>query len=101
MPHVKLSSIRGPIAMAVLCVIPIVLWLTAAPVGPRFAGSALALTSTAVLLAFAGVSAFALNLVLGARIRAVDRFFGGLDRMYRIHRVNGQVAFALLACHAF
>jgi len=101
MPHVKPAAIRGPLVLAVLCGIPVVLWLRAAPVGPRFDGSTLALTSTAVLLAFAGASAFALNLVLGARIRFVERVFGGLDRMYRIHRVNGQVAFALLASHAF
>src|SRR5207248_1814484 len=87
--------------MAALCGIPLLLWLRAAPVGPRFASSTLALTSTAVLCAFAGTAAFALNLVLGARIRLVESVFGGLDRMYRVHRQNGQIAFALLAAHAF
>jgi predicted ferric reductase/mono/diheme cytochrome c family protein len=98
---VRLAALRGPLVLAALSLVPVVLWLDAAPVGPRFAGSTLALTSTAVLLAFAGTSAFALNLVLGARVRSVERLFGGLDRMYRIHRVNGQVAFVLLAAHAF
>jgi predicted ferric reductase/mono/diheme cytochrome c family protein len=87
--------------MAVLCGIPLVLWFRAAPVGPRFGNSTLALTSTAVLCAFAGTAAFAVNLVLGARLRFVESLFGGLDRMYRVHRQNGQVAFALLAAHAF
>ena len=73
----------------------------AAPIEPRFSTSTLALTSTAVLCAFAGTAAFAINLVLGARIRYVEWLFGGLDRMYRVHRQNGQVAFALLAMHAF
>ncbi len=41
------------------------------------------LTSIAVMCALAGTSAFALNLVLGARIRPVEALFGGLDRMYR------------------
>ena len=53
--------------MAVLCGIPLVLWARAAPIGPRFSTSTLALTSTAVLFAFAGTAAFAINLVLGAR----------------------------------
>jgi hypothetical protein len=44
-----------------------------------------------VLCAFAGTSAFALNLVLGARLRPVETLFGGLDRMYRVHRINGRV----------
>ena len=92
---------RGPLVLVVLCGIPLVLWARAAPIGPRFDNSTLALTSTAVLFAFAGTAAFALNLVLGARIRFVESLFGGLDRMYRVHRQNGQVAFALLAVHAF
>ena len=71
------------------------------PLGPRFSGSTLALTSAGVLCAFAGTAAFALNLVLGGRIRFVESLFGGLDRMYRVHRQNGQIAFLLLAAHAF
>ena len=95
---VKLVALRGPLVMAAICGIPILLWLRAAPVEPRFSTSTLALTSTAVLCAFAGTAAFAINLVLGARIRYVEWLFGGLDRMYRVHRQNGQVAFALLRC---
>src|SRR3954471_9629099 len=87
--------------MSVVCGIPILLWLRAAPIEPRFSNSTLALTSAAVLCAFAGTAAFAINLVLSARIRFVESVFGGLDRMYRVHRQNGQVAFALLAAHAF
>jgi predicted ferric reductase/mono/diheme cytochrome c family protein len=52
-----------------------------------------------VVLAFAGTCAFALNLVLGARIRIVEALFGGLDRMYAVHRANGQIAFLLLLGH--
>ena len=52
-----------------------------------------------MLLAYAGTSAFALNLVLGARLRPVEALLGGLDRMYRTHRILGQAAFALLLGH--
>ena len=99
--HVKLAALRGPLVLVALCAIPLVLWALAAPVGPRFSSSTLALTSAGVLCAFAGTSAFALNLVLGGRIRLVESLFGGLDRMYRVHRQNGQIAFVLLAAHAF
>jgi predicted ferric reductase/mono/diheme cytochrome c family protein len=97
----KLTAARGPVVLVVICAIPLALWLRAAPVEPRFSTSTLALTSTAVLCAFAGTAAFAMNLVLGARIRPVEKLFGGLERMYRVHRENGQIAFALLAAHAF
>ena len=98
---VTFVGVRGPLVLAVICAIPVALWLGAAPIEPRFSTSTLALTSTAVLCAFAGMAAFAMNLVLGARIRPVEKLFGGLERMYRIHRANGQIAFALLAAHAF
>jgi predicted ferric reductase len=83
----------------VLCAVPLVLWATSAPLRPRFTGQYTILTSIGVLFAFAGTSAFAMNLVLGARLRPVESFVGGLDRMYKVHRVNGQLAYALLLGH--
>jgi predicted ferric reductase/mono/diheme cytochrome c family protein len=96
---VKLAPLRGPLVLMALCAIPLLLWARSGPLDPRFDGSFATLESVAVLCAFAGTSAFALNLVLGARLRFVEALFGGLDRMYKAHRVNGQVAFALLLGH--
>lgn len=90
---------RGPLLLVLLCVAPAVLWLSSVSLDERFRGSYASLTSIAVLLAVAGTTAFALNLVLGARLRVVDELFGGLERMYRVHRVNGQLAFMLLLGH--
>ena len=95
----KLAPLRGPLVLAALCLTPIVLWLRIAPLDTRFNGSYTSLTSIAVLCAFAGTAAFALNLTLGARLRPVEALFGGLDRMYGAHRVLGQAAFALLLGH--
>src|SRR5919106_1028441 len=92
--------IRGPIALAVLCLVPVGLWVTALPLDTRFADAPTTLTSIAVCLALVGTSAFALNLVLGARFAVVDEFFGGLDKMFRVHQINGRVAFLLLLGHA-
>jgi len=82
-----------------LCVIPVLLWARSEPLDTRFGSNYEGLTSLAVVFAFAGTSAFALNLVLGARLRIVEALFGGLDRMYSIHRANGQIAFLLLLGH--
>ncbi|MFN2524850.1 MAG: ferric reductase-like transmembrane domain-containing protein, partial [Actinomycetota bacterium] len=48
----------------------------------------------------AGMSAFALNLTLAGRFAFVDEWFGGLDRMFRIHQWNGRIAFLLILLHA-
>ena len=95
----RLGGVPGPFVLAFLYLVPLVLWAATAPLNTRFAGSFQTLTSLAVLLAYAGTSAYALNLVLGARLRAVEALFGGLERMYRAHRVNGELAFALLLGH--
>ena len=94
-----LVGLRGPLVLVTLCAIPIALWAGSAPLDSRFDGDFRALTSLAVVCALAGTSAFALNLVLGARLRPVERLFGGLERMYLVHRVNGQTAFTLLLAH--
>ena len=90
---------RGPLVLAILAFVPIGLWATAAPLGPRFGNTTLALGSLAVACGLSGLSLFALNIVLGARIRFITSFFGGLERMYLVHRVTGRVAFVLLAAH--
>jgi len=95
----KLSRLRGPLVLTTLCLIPLALWARAVPLDSRFSGDFATLTSIAVLLAYAGTAAFALNLVLGARLRPVETLLGGLDRMYKTHRVLGQAAFCLLLGH--
>lgn len=89
----------GAIALGALCLVPVVLW-GAAPLDGRFADRTTALASSSVVFGLAGVTAFALNLVLGARLRFIQSSLGGLDNLYRLHRVNGRIAFLLLVAHA-
>jgi predicted ferric reductase len=95
----RIAAAGGPLVLITACAIPLALWAGSAPLDSRFAGSYTTLTSLAVACALAGTTAFALNLVLGARIRLVEALFGGLDRMYRVHRLNGEIAFTLLLGH--
>jgi predicted ferric reductase len=52
-----------------------------------------------VPFALTGFTAFATNLVLVARAGAVERFFGGLDRLYVFHRRLAVVTVSLLFAH--
>ncbi|MDQ3752049.1 MAG: ferric reductase-like transmembrane domain-containing protein [Actinomycetota bacterium] len=92
--------LRGPLALAAICAAPVALWAVAQPLSSRWTDPSTTLISIAIPLALAGTCAFALNLVLGARLRVVEWFFGGLDRMYGVHKINGRVAFCLLLGHA-
>jgi predicted ferric reductase len=95
----RLAASRGPLVLGALILAPLVLWARSVSLDSRFDGRYATLTSVAVLAAYAGTSAFALNLVLGARLRPVESFFGGLERMYQVHRLNGEIAFVLLLSH--
>ncbi|MGH2699523.1 MAG: ferredoxin reductase family protein [Actinomycetota bacterium] len=95
----RATSYLGPGFVALACLVPLVLWAQAAPLGPRFADAATTLRSVAVLCGLAGIVAFSCNLVLGGRVAVLEVFFGGLDRMYRIHHRIGLLSFNLLLAH--
>src|SRR5919198_98770 len=95
-----LARAQGPVLIVVLCLLPVLLWAFARPPGERFVTLAVALRSLAIAAALAGASAFATNLILGARLKPIAALFGGLDRLYRMHRRLGKLAFLLLLGHA-
>ena len=95
----RLVALRGALVLGVLCAVPLALWAGSVSLAGRFDGRYATLTSLATLAAYAGTAAFALNLMLGARLRPVEALFGGLERMYDVHRLNGQIAFTLLLGH--
>ena len=89
----------GQAAVAAVVLFPLVPWLTAGSVEDRFSGAA-TLKSVANLAALFGLAAWAANLVLASRIRPVERAFGGLEHLYRLHRRVGVVVVVLAATHA-
>jgi predicted ferric reductase len=95
-----LTRSRGWTALAVLCLAPVLPWVLAHPLAERFATPAGALKSLANIAALVGTAAFAVTLVLGSRLRTLERLFLGLDRMYRAHRLLGLAAVSLVALHA-
>ena len=94
------GSVRAWLVVGSLLLAPIVLWAAAQPLDSRFASPTATLASLANITALAGTAAFAVNLVIGSRIRPLVRLFGGLEAMYGGHRRLGVYALALLAAHA-
>ncbi len=91
---------RAWVVVGSLLLAPIVLWAAAQPLDSRFASSTATLASLANITALAGTAAFAVNLVIGSRVRPLVGLFGGLESMYGVHRRLGVYALALLAAHA-
>ncbi|MDQ4143365.1 MAG: ferredoxin reductase family protein [Actinomycetota bacterium] len=94
-----LVRIRGPLLMAALYVVPLLLWWEAVPEANRFPDTPTTLNQVGVLFGFAGISAYAVNVLLGARLKPLSYLFGGVDNMYAAHRLNGRLAFLLIALH--
>jgi hypothetical protein len=72
----------GWLLVAALSLMPLPFWFTAIPLSERFQDSASTLHSLANIAALVGTAGFAVNLLLGARLRVVERLFGGLHRLY-------------------
>jgi predicted ferric reductase len=84
--------------LAAAVLFPLVPWLMAGSVEDRFSGVA-TLKSVANLAALFGIAAWAANLVLASRIRPVERAFGGLEHLYRVHRRVGVLVVVLAVTH--
>ncbi len=91
---------RGPAWLAVLLpVVPVLLLGAGTRVSAAFATPSTALRTLGLLAGLAGYVTFAVTLLLGARVPALERLFRGLDRMYLFHRRLGSAVGALLVAH--
>ncbi len=81
--------------------LPFLLWLlteSAEPRGRRFYSTA-ELVHAGQVAGLAGMAMLSIAFVLSSRARFLEDYFGGLDKMYRLHHRLGQTAFVLLLIH--
>ncbi|MDT8857807.1 ferredoxin reductase family protein [Paracoccaceae bacterium Fryx2] len=82
----------GPAIVVICCAIAA--WLGATAIPRLGAGDAVSLAAGAT-----AIVAMGLALMLAARPRFAEPLFGGLDRMYRVHKWLGISALALMVLH--
>lgn len=82
-----------------LSIAPIVLWFLAPAGIPRFSSFESSMANIGQLLGLVGVSLFALNLILSARLHVLEKYFNGLNKVYERHGQIGQVALMMLLFH--
>jgi len=83
----------------VLVAIPLLRWFFIEPLNFRFFNFIGTMTSLGQITGIVGLTLFSLNLILSVRIKAVERFFYGLDRIYDNHHKIGAISFSLLLFH--
>jgi len=94
-----LKKKTGMIMVTVLSLIPVLLWVFAEPVASRFSSLNQFFLSLGQVSGLVGTVLFALTLILSARLKILERFFGGLNQVYERHSQLGQLALILILFH--
>lgn len=87
----------GWLTTIVVAILPIIIWLTTQQTD--WSSSKLIVENLGKLAGLAGLSLFAFNVILSARLKLYDKLFLGLDNTYRAHHIIGSTAFILLLIH--
>ncbi len=94
----RLEHLLGWGVTIFLCLVPVILWLQIHPLNTIHGFSPIMLNLGRVT-GLVGMVMFALNLVYATRLRFLERFFGGLNRVYIAHHMLGGLALVFLAFH--
>ncbi len=83
----------------ILSLIPVVIWGSMAPLATRFADLNSITTSLGQILGLVGMTLFSINLILAGKLKWLDKYFKGLDKVYINHSKIGTIAFSMLLFH--
>jgi predicted ferric reductase len=97
MPRIKNNL--GPILILAISFIPLILWFSIKPFNERFDNFTITIINIGRIAGLLGMALFASVLVLSARLKFLENYFGGLNKMYAWHHFFGGVALALLLFH--
>jgi predicted ferric reductase len=76
-----------------------VAWMILSPLSVRLQDVGMAWKSVAQVTGLLGILWFSFALILSARFRVCEKWFGPLDQMYLFHRKLGEVSFLFLLIH--
>lgn len=99
MINTNIKGNLGVYAMSIMAFVPVLLWLYQGGLGIRFEGFYMTLRSIGQIAALIGTGMYVLTLILNERLHFLEKYFGGLDRMYLSHRIFGTLTFTFLIIH--
>jgi len=95
----KNSGKFGWLIIAVLSLFPILPWLGIKSLTERFVDEWTVAASLGQLTGLVGMVLFAINLILSARTKWLDKYLNGLNLVYIKHHQLGAISFSLLLLH--
>jgi len=95
----RIAAFVGPAGVVLLTFIPLFFWVAIIPLADRSATLSGGILNVGRIAGIIGMVLFALTLILSARFACLEKWFGGLDHMYRTHHRMGAVSFLFLLVH--
>lgn len=97
--HFTFRLVTGWVISIALCVIPVILWASMNHYFAKFNSFYGVMSSLGELAGLVGMIMYALNFVYATRLKFIEDWFGGLNRVYIAHHILGGLAVVLLALH--
>lgn len=94
----ELEHLLGWGVTILLCLVPVYFWAQIHPVS-TIHGFVSIMLNLGRVTGLVGMVMYALNLVYATRLRFLERFFGGLNRVYIAHHLLGGLALIFLSFH--
>ncbi len=95
----KILNKSGWWIISFLTVLPVIMWAFDAPLSQRFSSLSAISTGVGQIFGLSGFALFSCAMILSARIKLFEKFFGNLNETYFSHHFIGGVAFSLLLIH--
>ncbi|MCA9325822.1 ferric reductase-like transmembrane domain-containing protein [Candidatus Saccharibacteria bacterium] len=94
----RLEHLLGWTITIALCIVPVIFWLQQNPLS-SISGFSATMLAIGKVTGLVGIVMYSLNLIYATRLRILERFFGGLNRVYIAHHMLGGLALVFLSLH--
>lgn len=89
----------GWVAVIIISLSPLIPWIFSLPVIDRVASPYDVWSTFGEISGIVGTAMFSLALVLGARLKRLEDYFGGMNKVYIAHHLFGSIALLLILFH--
>ena len=89
----------GLLTIIGLFIVPLVIWVFMKPLYLRFLSTETSFASLGEIAGLFGIMGISIVVILSARLKFLEDYFGGYDRVYSIHHTLGVISFLALLIH--
>jgi len=86
-------------AIIILLTVPFVIWLFAKPLSFRFISLPMTYASIGQVAGLLGIVGLSIIIIMSARLKFLEPYFGGYDRVYSLHHTIGVLSFLAILVH--